>query len=58
MSILAAIVAVILDFSTILFSAKLQETFDWNLKYCVLNNSVICVNNSLVMFFVTSRYKR
>ena len=58
MSILAAIVAVILDFSTILFLAKLQETFDWNLKYCVLNNSVICVNNSLVMFFVTSRYKR
>ena len=57
-SILAAIVAAILDFSTILFLAKLQETFDWNLKYCVLNNSVICVNNSLVMFFVTSRYKR
>ena len=58
MSILAAIVAAILDFSTILFLAKLQEKLDWNLKYCVLNNSVICVNNSLVMFFVTSRYKR
>ena len=58
MSILSAIVAAILDFSTILFLAKLQKTFDWNLKYCVLNNSVICVNNSLVMFFVTSRYKR
>ena len=36
---LAAILAAILDFSKILFLAKLQETFNWNWKYCLLNIS-------------------
>ena len=34
------------------FFAKLLETFDWNLKYCVLNNSVMCVDDFSVMFLL------
>ena len=46
------ILVVILDFSKILFLVKLQDTFDWNLKYYLLSNSDICVNDSSVMFLL------
>ena len=46
------ILAAILDFSKTLISTKLQETFEWNLKYCVLNNSVMCVDIFSVMFLL------
>ena len=49
---LAAILAAILDFSRVLFLAKLQETFDWNWKYCLLDISVTCVENFSVMFLL------
>ena len=49
---MSAVLAAILDFSKKIFLAKLQETFDLNLKYCVLNNSVMCVNYSSVMFLL------
>ena len=49
---LAAILAAFLDFSKILFLAKLQETFDWNWKNCLLNISVMCVDNFSVMFLL------
>ena len=40
------------------FFAKLLETFDWNLKYCVLNNSVMCVDDFSVMFLLQIGSKR
>ena len=49
---LTAILAAILDFSKILFLAKLQETFDWSWKYCLMNISVMCVGNFSAMFLL------
>ena len=49
---LAAILAAILDFSKILFLAELQELFDWNWKYCLLDISAMCVDNFSVMFLL------
>ena len=46
----AAVLAAILDYSKILFLAKLQEPFDRNSKYCLLNISFMCVDNFSVMF--------
>ena len=51
-AILIAILAAIFDFSKILFLAKLQEMFDWNWKYCLLNTAVMCVDNFSVMFLL------
>ena len=49
---LTAILAAILDFSKILFLAKLQETFDWSWKYCLMNISVMCVDDFSAMFLL------
>ena len=49
---MSAILAAIFDFSKIIFFRKLQKTVDWNLKYCVLNNPVMYVNDSSVMFLL------
>ena len=52
--------AAILDFSKILFLAKLQERLDYNLKYCMLRNSCsyVCGCFFSINVFVTNKSKR
>ena len=56
--LLSAILTVILDFFNNLFLAKLQEIFNLNLKYRVLNSAVMCTDDFSVMVSVTNKFKR
>ena len=56
-AILAAILAAILDLKKYIYLGKLQDIFDYNLKYCLLINSVMCVDKFLSNIFFTNRSK-
>ena len=47
-----------LGFFNNLLLAKLQEIFNLNLKYRVLNSAVMCTDDFSVMVSVTNKFKR